>query len=255
MFAQQRHQAILEKLQDEKAIKASDLMELFNVSFETVRRDLELLEKAGRLRRVHGGAVLSRLDYTKELPLNMREGAYVEEKREVARIAARFVNEGMSIALDASTTNHHLARLLKNQISRLTVITNSLAIAQELTDMPGYRIILPGGVLHNEEQSMIGELAEQFTAMFHADLFFMSISGATLEEGITDYGIGEVQVKKVMLKNAKRTIALADSSKLGAVSLLRVCGADEVECLITDSSVDPEYVEAFRQKGIEVICR
>ncbi|RAV06323.1 DeoR/GlpR family DNA-binding transcription regulator [Paenibacillus sp. YN15] len=255
MFAQQRHQAILEKIQEEKAIKASDLMELFGVSFETVRRDLELLEKAGRLRRVHGGAVLSQLDYTKELPLNMREAAYVEEKREVARIAARYVKEGMSIAMDASTTNHQLARLLKGQVSRLTVITNSLAIAQELTDMPGYRIILPGGVLHNEEQSIIGELAEQFTAMFHADLFFMSISGATLEEGITDYGIGEVQVKKVMLKNAKRAIALADSSKLGAVSLLKVCGADEVECLITDSGVDPEFVEAFRQRGIEVICK
>lgn len=255
MFAQQRHQAILEKIQEEKAIKASDLMELFGVSFETVRRDLELLEKAGRLRRVHGGAVLTQLDYTKELPLNMREGAYVEEKREVARLAARYVKEGMSIAMDASTTNHQLARLLKGQISRLTVITNSLAIAQELTDMPGYRIILPGGVLHNEEQSIIGELAEQFTAMFHADLFFMSISGATLDEGITDYGIGEVQVKKVMLKNAKRTIALADSSKFGAVSLLKVCGADEVECLITDSGVDPEFVEAFRQRGIEVICK
>ncbi len=255
MFAQQRHQAILERLQEEKAIKASELMERFNVSFETVRRDLEHLEKAGRLRRVHGGAVLSRLDYTKELPLNMREGAYVEEKREVARIAARFVNEGMSIAMDASTTNHHLARLLKNQITRLTVITNSLAIAQELSDVPGYRIILPGGVLHNEEQSMIGELAEQFTAMFHADLFFMSISGATLEEGLTDYGIGEVQVKKVMLQNAKRTIALADSSKLGAVSLLKVCGADEVECLITDSAVEPEFAESFKSKGIEVISR
>ncbi|MNC65845.1 Glucitol operon repressor [compost metagenome] len=83
----------------------------------------------------------------------------------------------------------------------------------------------------------------------------MSISGATLEEGITDYGIGEVQVKKVMQKNAKRTIALADSSKLGAVSLLKVCGAEEVECFITDSAVDPEFVEAFRQRGIEIICK
>lgn len=255
MFAQQRHQAILEKLQEEKAIKASDLMELFKVSFETIRRDLEHLEKAGRLRRVHGGAVLSRLDYTQELPLNLREGSYVEEKREVARIAARFVNEGMTVAMDASTTNHQLARLLKEQFTRLTVITNSLTIAQELANMPEYRIILPGGVLHNEEQSMIGELAEQFTALFHADLFFMSISGATLEEGLTDYGIGEVQVKKVMLRNAKRTIALADSSKLGAVSLLKVCRVDEVECLITDSAVDPEFAEAFRQKGTELICR
>lgn len=255
MFAQQRHQAILEKIQEEKAIKASDLMELFGVSFETVRRDLELLEKAGRLRRVHGGAVLSQLDYTKELPLTLREGAYVEEKREVARIAARYVTEGMSIAMDASTTNHQLARLLKSRVSRLTVITNSLSIAQELTDMPGYRIILPGGVIHNGEQSVIGELAEQFAALFHADLFFMSISGARLEEGITDYGIGEVQVKKVMLKNAKRTIALADSSKFGAVSLLKVCEADGVECFITDSKVDPELMETFRQRGIEIICK
>lgn len=255
MFAQQRHQIIIEKLRDEKAVKATELMELFGVSFETVRRDLELLEKGGHLRRVHGGAVLSKLDHTKEIPFNQREAAYVEEKRELARIAAGYVKEGMSIAMDTSTTNHHLARLLKSRLTRLTVVTNSLVIAQELTDMPGCRIMLAGGVIHNEEQSVIGELAEQFASMFHTDLFFMSVSGVALEEGITDYGLGEVQVKKIMLRNAKRTIALADSSKFGAVSLLKVCQVQDVERIITDSGIDPEIIETFRSEGIEIISK
>jgi DeoR family transcriptional regulator, fructose operon transcriptional repressor len=253
MFAQQRHQAIIQKINNEKAIKASELMELFGVSFETIRRDLELLEKGGHLRRVHGGAILSKLDYTKEIPLNLRESVYVEEKREVSRIAARYVTEGMSVAMDASTTNHQLAKILKEHVERLTVITNSLTIAQELTDMPGYRIILTGGMIHNEEQSVIGELAEQFAGLFHADLFFMSISGAALREGITDYGVGEVQVKKIMHRNAKRTIALADSSKFGAVSLLKVCECGDVERFVTDSGIDPDTVAAFREHGVEIV--
>lgn len=253
MFAEQRHQAIIRKLQDEQAVKASELMDIFGVSFETIRRDLELLEKRGHLHRVHGGAILSKLDYSNEIPLPLRESAYVEEKMELARVAVRYVAEGMSVALDAGTTNNHLAKALKEQVSKLTVITNSLAIAHELTDMPDYRIILTGGIIHNKEQSVIGDLAEQFAARFHADLFFMSISGATLPEGITDYGMGEVQVKKILHANAKRTIALADSSKFGAVSLLRVCGCGEVERFVTDSGIHRETVSRFREQGVEIV--
>ncbi|MNI01696.1 Glucitol operon repressor [compost metagenome] len=252
MFAQQRHQAIIQKINKDKSIKASELMDVFGVSFETIRRDLEHLEAAGVLKRVHGGAVLKELDYSQEIPLTVREIAYLEEKNQLCELASRFVTEGQSIALDASTTNRQFAKVLKTKFERLTIITNSLAIANELVDMPRYTIILTGGVIRNEEQSIIGNFAEEFVARFHADLFFMSMSGVTLTDGITDYGLGEIQVKQIMLKNAKRTIALADSSKFETVSLFKVCGYTDIERFVTDSNISREIVEKYKEHGIEI---
>ncbi|WP_338042507.1 DeoR/GlpR family DNA-binding transcription regulator [Paenibacillus ginsengarvi] len=250
---QQRHQAIMQKLNKEQSIKASELIELFGVSFETVRRDLEFLENEGLLQRVHGGAILKQLDYSQEIPLTVRETAYRTEKVELAAVACRYVSEGQSIALDVSTTNNEFAAVLAKKFERLTVITNSLPIASMLSPMPHYTVVLIGGVIRSSEQSIIGDLAEQFAARFHPDLFFMSMSGVTLAEGITDYGIGEIGVKKTLLRNAKRTIALADSSKFDRVSLTKICGCAEVERFVTDSGIDRELVERYRQNGVEIV--
>ncbi|MCS7458879.1 DeoR/GlpR family DNA-binding transcription regulator [Paenibacillus doosanensis] len=253
MFVQQRHQAILQKLHKEKSVVVSELIEMFGVSFETVRRDLEFLEKEGFLKRVHGGAIPAEIDYKKEQPLTFRETKFVEEKRQLVELATRYVTEGQSIALDVSTTNTEFAKALKPKFERLTIITNSLPIANELVEMPHYTIILTGGVIRNEERGVIGDLAEAFVSQFHADLFFMSVSGISLEAGVTDFGIGEVQLKKLMHKNAKRTIALADSSKFEVVSLLKVCGIDEVERYVTDPLIDREIVERYKSHGLEIV--
>lgn len=253
MFAEQRHQIIIQKLNLDKSIRASELMDQFGVSFETIRRDLEYLESEGYLRRVHGGAILKEPDYSREIPLPIRESIYLEEKKELAQIAVRYVTEGMSIALDPSTTNTQIAKALKAKFDQLTVITNSLPIVNELISMPGYTLIMTGGVIRQDEQSIIGDLAEEFTSRFHADIFFMSMSGVTLEAGITDTGVGEVQVKKIMHANAKRSIALADSSKFGQNSFIKVCGAAEVERFVTDSNIDRNIVDQFSKSGIEII--
>ncbi|WP_342774690.1 DeoR/GlpR family DNA-binding transcription regulator [Paenibacillus dokdonensis] len=253
LFAEQRHQIIIHKLNQDKSIRASELMEQFGVSFETIRRDLEYLESEGYLRRVHGGAILKEPDYSQEIPLPIRESIYLEEKKELAQIAVRYVTEGMSIALDPSTTNTQIAKALKAKFDQLTVITNSLPIVNELITMPGYTLIMTGGVIRQDEQSIIGDLAEEFTSRFHADIFFMSMSGVTLESGITDNGVGEVQVKKIMHANAKRSIALADSSKFGQNSFIKVCGATEVERFVTDSNIDRNIVDKFSKSGIEIV--
>lgn len=255
MFAEQRHQIIIQKLNQDKSIRASELMEHFGVSFETIRRDLEYLENEGHLRRVHGGAIPRDPDYSHEIPLPIRESIFMEEKKELAQIAVRYVTEGMSVALDPSTTNTEIAKALKTKFDRLTIITNSLPIVNELVSMPGYTVIMTGGVIRHEELSIIGDLTEEFTARFHADLFFMSMSGVTLEAGITDNAIGEVQVKKIMHENAKRTIALADSSKFGQNSFIKVCGASEVERFVTDSKIDRNIVDQFSKSGIEIVYK
>lgn len=253
LFAHERHQLIIQKLKQEHSVRAAELMESFGVSFETIRRDLELLESKGYLTRIHGGARLVTPDYSSEIPLPVREAIYLEEKSELAAIACRYISEGMSLSMDSSTTNTLLARMLRTRFEKLTVVTNSLPIVNELIGVPGFTLILIGGMIRHEEQSIVGDLAEEFVSRFHTDLFLMSLSGVSLAEGVTDYGIGEVQVKRIMKAHARETIALGDSSKFDHVSLIKVCPASEVSRFVTDSKIDRELVARYRQQGLDLV--
>ncbi len=244
LLAQERQETIIEIINKERAVKVSNLLKIFNVSIETVRRDLEILEKEGRLKRVYGGAVLEKIDGS-ELTGTDRKTKCIDEKRELAGFATRYVREGQSIALDISTTNLEFARVFKKTVKRLTVLTNSLEIAAELSDMDKYTIILIGGVMRNDELCIVGDLAEEFISKFHIDTAFMSMSGISLNCGLTDYGMGEVQVKKKMMEVAKQTIILADSSKFDVVSLLNVCSLDKVDMIITDSKLNSCIIEKY----------
>ncbi|THF84481.1 DeoR/GlpR family DNA-binding transcription regulator [Cohnella fermenti] len=254
MLARERHNKIIQMLHRQQFIKANDLMKAFGVSFETIRRDLDHLEKENYLRRVHGGATLPENDYRIELPFTIREHKLKEEKRELALTASRFVTEGQSLILDVSTTNTEFAKVLCEKFERLTVMTNSFVIANLLMNKPLFTIIFVGGVVRNSEQSIVGDFAEAFVAQFHADTFFMSTSGISLEEGLTDYGIGEIQLKVKMLHRSKRVIALADSSKFEVVSLHPVCSLREIDKIVTDSKVSPEIVRLYKARGTEIVC-
>lgn len=253
MLAHERHNAIMKILHAEKSVKVSGLMELFKVSFETIRRDLEYLEKEGQLQRVHGGAkLIETYDTTQELPFTIRELKYRDEKRELAKLAAEWVSNGQSLILDVSTTNTAFVQVLKEKFDQLTILTNSFPIANELMEKPGFTVIFIGGVVRNQERCTIGDFAESFILQFNADLFFMSVSGISIEQGITDYGIGEVLLKKKMMTCARETIVLADSSKFETVSLLNVCPNDKVSRFITDSKIAPEIVEQYQKNGISL---
>ncbi|KKI92115.1 DeoR faimly transcriptional regulator [Bacillus sp. SA1-12] len=254
MLMYDRHEKVMELLRKNKSLQVSTVTKLFGVSTETVRRDLEYLEKEGYLRRVRGGAVLDEVNSI-EMNFTLRETKNIEEKREIAEIAARYVSEGQSIALDVSTTNTEFAKALKKKFQRLTVLTNSLVIANELAEMPYYTIILPGGVLRNEELCTVGHLAADFFKGFHIDSFFMSISGISLSEGLTDYGMGEYQVKMKMLESSRNCIVLADSSKFDVASLLKVCHFDRIERIISDSKLSNKVYQKYTKEGIEIVNR
>lgn len=252
MLAHERQTTILEILNKDHAVKVSKLIKLLNVSIETVRRDLELLEKEGKLKRVYGGAVLEKVNGI-ELSGIDRKTKYINEKKQLAVFASRYVKEGQSIALDISTTNLEFVKALKKIIRRITVITNSIEIAAELSDMDKYTVILAGGVMRNEELCIVGDLAEEFIGKFHIDTAFVSMSGISLNCGFTDYGMGEVEVKKKMMAVAQRTIVLADSSKFDEISLLKVCEIDEVDMVITDSNLNANVLEKYTNCGLIIV--
>ncbi|WP_243291591.1 DeoR/GlpR family DNA-binding transcription regulator [Bacillus sp. FJAT-47783] len=252
MLVQQRYDRILEILEEVHSVRVSELVEEFGVSVETVRRDLEYLESIGKLKRVHGGAILE-IDNSKEETFTKRETLNIEKKKEIGEIATRFVKENMVIAMDVSTTNTEFAKALKKKFKSLTIITNSLPIAYELSEMPQYTIILIGGMLRNQELCVVGEMAEKFLEPFHIDRLFLSMSGISLYAGLTDYGVGEWNIKKKMLAQANSCYVLADSTKFDAVSMLKVCSFDQINGIITDSGLSEKIKQKYEEKNIMII--
>ncbi|BDR66800.1 DeoR/GlpR family DNA-binding transcription regulator [Clostridium tetani] len=252
MLAQERYEQTLSILNREGSVKVSKLTKLFNVSIETIRRDLEYLEKEGLLKRVYGGAVLKKID-NNQLKFENREKEFSSEKKEIANIATRYVVEGQSLAMDASTTNLEIAKVLKTKFKKLTILTNSLAIANELIDMDKYTIILTGGILKNDEFSLVGDIAQKYIESFNIHTAFISVSGVSLKEGLTDYILDHLQIQKKFIEISQNVIVLADSSKFDSVSLLNVCNLEDVNMIITDSRIKKNVLEKYLNNGIEVI--
>jgi len=254
---EKRYGQILALLGAEGSVKVSDLRARMSVSSETVRRDLEYLESTGRLRRTHGGAVA-----TGETPAEARD-AYLSfqqrdrqhpaEKTEVAQLALQYVVEGQSVALDSGTTSVKLAKLLKTRFQRLTVVTNSLRVANELADAAGFTVILTGGVLQHDEYSFTSDMATLIFPQLTINTFFLTTCGVTVDQGVSYQRVDEIQVQNRMVEASERTILIADSSKLGASSLFRMCGLDRIHLILTDSGVTPEQVAAFERAGVPVV--
>lgn len=254
MLAQERYDKILEILEKENAVKVPALTQLFNVSIETVRRDLEFLEKEGLLKRVYGGAVLERVS-NEEASFSKRKVEKLEEKREIAAIAARYVTEGQSIIIDSGTTPLEFSKEIKKRVKRLTVLTNSLLVALELSSMEKYTIILLGGILRNDELNLGGHMTEKLIQEFHIDTAFLSMGGISIDGGLTDYDIAQVQVRRKMIESAEQVIVLADNSKFNVKTLLKVCDFDDVNMIITDSNIKPRILEKYGSSNVQIITK
>ncbi|MDF2568296.1 MAG: deoR, partial [Oscillospiraceae bacterium] len=222
MLIEERYAKIRELLIQNQSVKVPILTELFGVSIETVRRDLEYLEKQGLLKRVHGGAVLPD-NHLSISPRIFREYMDQEQKKEIARIACRFIKEGQAIALDTGTTNNVLAREMKNHFEKLIVITNSIAVINELSDKPSFTLIVPGGTISHDELAIVGDMTVQYLNNFHVESAFVCMSGISIENGLTDFGVEEVKAKQKIISIAKKVYVLADSQKFETVSLMKAC--------------------------------
>ena len=175
MLALERRNLILEKLQDEKRVVVSELSQLYNVSEETIRRDLEKLEQEGFATKSYGGAVLNE-NVGIDMPLNIRSKKNVAAKQKMAEIVASLIHDGDHIMLDASSTDLFIAKAIKNK-QRLTVITNSVEIMIELSEMPGWNIISTGGNLKEGYLALVGTKAEETISAYYADKAFVSCKG------------------------------------------------------------------------------
>ena len=251
MLSVERQQAILDLVDKNDSTQVADLVRLFNVSEMTIRRDLDLLERKGLLRRVHGGAV-SHHGRSYEPPFMLRSTVHNEEKKRIGAAAAGLINKGDSILLDVGTTTLEIARNLYAH-QNLTVITPSFQIATQLAEHPGIRLILTGGILRQSELSMVGSLAARATQEFYVDKLYLGAGGIDLRAGLSEFNLEDAQVKQVMLQQAKDITAVVDSSKFGQVALAAIAPLKAVNRIITDSGIQPRLAARIRDLGIELI--
>lgn len=230
----------------------SELCDILGVSDMTVRRDLSTLESANLLQRIHGGAVSVR-GRSYEPPFLTRSHESEVVKQAIGMYAASLVQEGDSIALDVGTTTLEMSRYLTN-IRDITVITASLPIANVLVDQANIRVILTGGILRREEQSLVGAIAEHTFTHYFVDKAFIGIGGVDLEIGLTEYNVEDAKVKTHMIRSSQRRYLLADSSKFGRRKFVQVASLSEIHEIITDQSLHTNYqTELEKQLKLHVV--
>ncbi len=251
MFAIERQQRILEILKDTGAVSVSKLSSEFSVAEETVRRDLEKLEKQEKLVRTHGGAVP--LDENKhELSLEKRRKSNVEGKEKVARAAAELIFPGDTIFLDASTTTYFIARELK-KMKNITVITNSLQAIEELSTNQDIKLIGTGGMV-GINSSFVGALAENSVReKYVADKMFFSSRGVTAELGVLDSNEQECAMKKCMIQNSCRKIYVCEHTKIGRIGFAKLAAFEELDTFVTEYPLDTEWNKRLEETGVQVI--
>lgn len=254
MLQEQRHQMIESFLKQQKAVKASELATLLDVSIDTVRRDLEVLENNGNVKRVHGGAVLiQNTDNVVNKLFNEREVKNLEKKQEVASVAIELIEEGQAIALNGGTTTIEIAKALGERFKRLTIITNDLRILAILGTKKHFNVILTGGFFNPEEYTLYGKQCEEILSNFNIDIAFITVNALSLEHGLTDFRMHEVGVIQTIMSRTKYKVVVADSSKFETSSYINICPLKDIDLIVTDSSLSSNMVEEYSKQGIRIL--
>ena len=255
MLSEQRYEEIYNLLEREGSVRTIALCDALQTSRETVRRDLETMEAKGMLRRIRGGAMKLEAPQNKNTTytsFSQRRDEHIYDKEAIALEAVNYIREGQAIALDSGTTSLSLARAVKTRFRSLTVVTNSFAVAKELAGAEGITLVLTGGVYRADEEAFVSDVATLIFSKINVEIFFHTTCGISVERGITYQRMDEISVQNKMMEAADQTIVLADSSKLGNNSLVKMCGLDEISMIITDSGVLAGQVSAFERAGVKV---
>lgn len=251
MLAIERKNEILATLQKEQRVLVTELSQKYHVTEETIRRDLEKLEKEGFVKKTYGGAVLNS-NMNMDLPLRIREKNNQLEKEKIARKVAEIIEDGDSIMLDASSTSLMIAKQLKTR-KKLTVITNAVEVVIELSGYEGIKVIATGGILRDASLSLVGKSAERTLENFVADKAIISCKGLDLEKGITESNEEEAEIKRAMRRCANRTYLAMDSSKFNRASFVRTTELKQGDVLVTDQMKDPAWIHYLEEKGIQIV--
>lgn len=250
MYAEERQLWIVERARSVGRVDVTTLAADLDVTTETVRRDLTALERQGQLRRVHGGAIpVERLGF--EPGLSTRDAVLIAEKERIAKRAVEEVPDEGTILLDAGSTTARLAAVLPMDRD-LTVVTNALPIAMSLSTRPNVTVLVLGGRVRVRTKATVEDWAVQALRDMYVDVAFLGANGASVERGLTTPDATEARVKAAMMAAARRSVLLADHTKLGNDHFARFGQVGDLDLLITDNGADETVVEAIRAAGPRV---
>jgi DeoR family transcriptional regulator of aga operon len=252
MFKEERWQKIQDMIAEDGKVEVSELAGLFDVSAMTIRRDLQAMTQKGLIERTHGGAVLSKARNLLSPPIMMRLFERVEEKKAIARATAQLITRGEKIYIAAGTTTYWVARAIANR-GDLTVVTNSLPVANLLCASKELEVIVVGGFLRRNEFSMVGHFAENMVRDLRLDKVIVGVGGIHPEHGITNDYPQEMMMDRSYLSVSDNIIIVADHTKIGRVTTSRTADVSAARTLVTSRLAPPDIVECIRQRGVEVI--
>lgn len=253
MYAVERQQAIAELVAQRGRLSVNELADLYGVTTETVRRDLDVLERASLLKRVHGGAVRADAVTAFERALGDRTQEHSDEKDLIAKAAAAFLPQSSgAVILDAGSSTGSLAGMLPND-RPLTVLTNSVPIAARVAGSPNLSLhILPGRV-RPTTQAAVGEELVAALSVMRADVAFMGTNGLSVGHGLSTPDGSEAAAKRAMIASAHRVVVLADSSKFGVEATVRFADLTDIDVVVTDAQAPDDILGELRDLGIEVV--
>ena len=251
MLAIERRKEILTRLEAEGKVLVSELAKDFAVTEETIRRDLEKLDREGLASKTYGGAV-SKHTAALDLPYKIRIGVNIDEKQRIADRIAEMISDGERIMLDSSSTAIYIIKKLKEK-KNLTVITNSVVILLELADKSDWKVLSTGGNLKEAALSLTGSSAEKMIRSYHVDTAICSCKGVDMSIGVTDSNEKDSLIKQAMFASAERRILAADTVKLDKKSFVRVCEFSDIDVLVTDSAPSDEWQEFCKENKVQIV--
>ena len=250
MLKSERQKLIMEEINRQQYVKVSELKDEFGVSDETIRRDLTELERVGRVHCVHGGAVLDSSSIN-EYHVNVRTRQNQAEKEAICKEAAKLVGARESITILGSTTTLFLGECLQRR-EGLTVVTNSLPIANKLSENNANEVILAGGRFFYDDQKSMGDLAEHIIGNLYVDKVFFSVAGVSPQNGIMEYNEQEMRLTRCAIKQARRRILLSDYSKFDETAFRRIADIGAVTDIVTDWRTPLAELKEYEERGIQI---
>src|ERR1700716_529150 len=250
LLIEERRRRIRELLVESGRVTVEALATRFGTSQVTIRADLSALEAAGVLIRTPGAPVP--LEETEE-PLGVKQLQHHAEKVRIAQAAAALIRDGETIILDSGTTTAEIARAIrKTDLKSINVITNALNLAALLVDVPSVRLIVPGGILRRESNSLSGPMAEAALANLQADRLYLGADGLDPEIGVMTPHLQEAELNAKMIRISRQVVVVADSSKLLRRNISLIAKVEQIHMLITDHAAPAQAIEALRNRGVEV---
>ncbi len=249
MLKEERHQFILNEVRIHNKVLLTDIADLLKVSVDTVRRDIKELHNSDQLKKVHGGAVS--LGFNTYSPVGKKVYS-LEKKSQIAEKAMTLIKEGQVILLSGGTTNLELARRLPSKM-KLTCFTPSLPIAVQLLTKSNIEVIFIGGRLSKDSQITIGGSAINMLSEIKVDICFLGTNSIHPVQGLTEFDWEIVQMKKAMIHSSRKVVSPCISEKIGSLQRYRICGAEEIDVLITELEPWDIKLDAFKTMNLQLL--